>query len=70
MANGSKSKVSIYRGVGWDNSTQKWKATVTDKNVTYECGSFENDRAAAKARDLKILALRLNKPLQILKPVR
>ena len=69
MANGTKTKVSSYAGVGWNKSNQKWKATVTADNVTYECGHFDDDRAAAKARDLKILALKLNKPLQILKKV-
>ncbi|GIZ08353.1 AP2 domain-containing protein [Flavobacterium sp. UMI-01] len=69
MAQKIKTKVSSYKGVGWDKASQKWKATVTDKRVTYECGYFEEERAAAKARDLKIIALRLNKPLQILKPV-
>jgi len=69
MANGTKSKVSIYKGVGWNKTNQKWKATVTDKNVTYECGHFDDDRADAKARDLKIIALKLNKPLQILTPL-
>lgn len=68
MANGTKSKVSPYKGVGWNKTNQKWKATVTANNVTYECGHFDDDRTAAKARDLKILALNLNKPLQILKP--
>jgi hypothetical protein len=69
MANGTKTKVSPYAGVGWNKSNQKWKATVTAGNVTYECGHFDNDRTAAKARYLKIIALKLNKPLQILKPV-
>lgn len=69
MANGTRTKVSPYSGVGWNKSNQKWKATVTADNVTYECGHFDDDRAAAKARDMKIIALKLNKPLQILKPL-
>ena len=69
MANGIKTKVSSYAGVSWNKSNQKWKATVTSDNITYECGHFDDDRAAAKARDLKIIALNLKKPLQILKPV-
>lgn len=69
MANGTKTKVSPYTGVGWNKSNQKWKATVTSQKVTYECGHFDNDRAAAKARDMKIIALNLKKPLQILNPV-
>lgn len=69
MANGTKTKVSPYAGVGWNKSNQMWKATVTAKNITYDCGHFEDDREAAKARDRKIIALNLKKPLQILKPV-
>lgn len=69
MANGTKTKVSPYAGVSWNKSNQKWKATVTAGNTTYECGHFDDDRAASKARDMKIIALKLNKPLQILKPV-
>jgi hypothetical protein len=62
MANGTKTKVSPYTGVGWSKSNQKWKATVTANNVSYECGCFDDDRAAAKARDRKMIALPLNKP--------
>jgi hypothetical protein len=69
MANGTKTKVSQYTGVGWEKSTQMWKATVTHQRVTYECGRFDDDREAAKARDRKIIAIGLNKPLQILKRV-
>jgi hypothetical protein len=69
MANGTKTKVSPYAGVGWNKSNQKWKATVTADNTIYECGHFDDHRAAAKARDMKIIALKLNKPLQILKPL-
>lgn len=69
MAKGTKTKVSPYTGIGWNKIKQKWKATVTAKKVTYDCGHFDDDRAAAKARDMKIIALKLNKPLQILKSV-
>ncbi|MHC0441596.1 hypothetical protein [Flavobacterium sp. 3-210] len=61
-------KVSPYTGVGWHKETQKWRSSVTEKNIRYECGYHDTDREAAKARDLKILALGLKKPLQILKP--
>jgi hypothetical protein len=62
-------KVSPYDGVIWDKVLLKWKVTVRSKGILYQCGYFDNDRDAAKARDRKILALRLDKPLQILKPV-
>lgn len=61
-------RISIYTGVGWNRELQKWRSSVSEKGVKYDCGYYENERDAAKARDRKILALGLNKPLQILKP--
>lgn len=63
------SRVSVYIGVGWNRETQSWRSSVSEKGIKYDCGYFDNERDAAKARDRKILALGLNKPLQILKPV-
>lgn len=60
---------SKYTGVGWNRENQKWKSSVSEKNIKYDCGYYDNERDAAKARDRKILALGLKKPLQILKPV-
>lgn len=65
----SHNRVSQYTGVSWNTTTQKWKATITHKRVTYDCGYYSDDREAAKGRDRKIIALGLDKPLQILKPV-
>ncbi|WP_035647364.1 AP2 domain-containing protein [Flavobacterium sp. ASV13] len=62
------SRVSKYTGVGWNRSMQKWRSSVSGQGVKYDCGYFDNERDAAKARDMKILALGLKKPLQILKP--
>lgn len=62
-------RVSIYIGVGWNRETQSWRSSVSEKGIKYDCGYFSNERDAAKARDRKILALGLDKPLQILKPV-
>lgn len=62
------SRVSKYIGVGWNRELQKWRSSVSGKGVKYDCGYHESEREAAKARDRKILALGLNKPLQILKP--
>lgn len=42
---------------------------ITEKGVTYHCGFFDNDRDAAKARDKKIIAYGLKKPIQVLKPI-
>jgi hypothetical protein len=62
------SVTSIYKGVGWNRKMQKWRSSVSEKGIKYDCGYFDNERDAAKSRDRKILALGLNKPLQILKP--
>lgn len=69
MAKSNPTKVSPYKGVNWNKGNQMWQATVTAKNITYQCGMFDDERVAAKARDMKIIALKLEKPLQILKPV-
>jgi hypothetical protein len=42
---------------------------ITERGATYHCGFYDNDREAAKARNKKIIALGLKKPLQVLKPV-
>jgi len=65
----SNNRVSNYVGVRWNREANKWISTVRDKGVTYLCGCFDDDREAAKARDIKIVSLKLNKPLQILKRV-
>lgn len=61
------SRASEYKGVSWHTNSQKWQSSITVKGVIYNCGYFDDDRAAAKARDRKIIAFNLNKPLQILK---
>jgi hypothetical protein len=65
----SNNRVSKYVGVRWDREHSKWVSTVRDKGITYLCGCFDNDRSAAISRDMKIISLGLNKPLQILKRV-
>lgn len=62
-------RVSKYIGVGWNRELQKWRSSVSQSGVKYDCGFHESERDAAKARDRKILALGLSKPLQILKAV-
>ena len=63
----SNHRVSKYTGVRWNREASKWMSTVRDKGITYLCGCFDDDREAAKARDIKVVSLKLNKPLQILK---
>jgi len=64
-----KKRTSKYTGVTWVRNLQKWSSSVTSKSVRYDCGYHDDERAAAKARDRKIIALNLKKPLQILKKV-
>ena len=62
-------QTSNYVGVSYNKKTNKYSSTLLANNEVYRCGHFETDREAAKARDLKIIKLRLNRPLQILKPL-
>ena len=62
-------KESKYQGVSWNVQGQKWKSSVHENGVKYECGYFDTERAAALGRDKKIIALGLSKKLQILKKV-
>ena len=56
-------KTSNYKGVSWKASHRRWCAKV--QNI--ECGCFETEIEAVKARDKKIIALNLKQPLQIFK---
>lgn len=69
QATSTHSRVSKYKGVCWNKQAQMWKSSVSNKSVKYECGYYHDDREAAKARDRKIIALGLKKPLQVLKKV-
>jgi hypothetical protein len=60
---------SKYSGINWKKDVQKYRASVTEKGVRYECGYADTEREAAILRDKKILALGLDsKKLQVLKP--
>jgi len=65
----TNNRVSGYTGVGWNREQQKWRSSVSSGGIKYDCGYHNTERDAAKARDRKILALGLSKPLQILRPV-
>ena len=62
-------RVSKYRGVSWHQRSQKWYSSITVKGTVYNCGYHDDEREAAKSRDRKIIALNLNRPLQVLKKV-
>ena len=66
----SNHRVSKYTGVRWNRDYSKWVATVVSNKVSYLCGMFDCDREAAKSRDMKIISLNINKPLQVLKKSR
>ena len=60
---------SKYKGVTYCKKNKNWRSTLYYKNIQYECGRHATERDAAKARDMKIINLGINKPLQILKRV-
>lgn len=70
MEKNINNRVSQYIGVYWSPYSQKWISTVTEDGIKYDCGYFDNERYAAKHRDLKIITIGLNESLQILKPVK
>jgi hypothetical protein len=63
----SHRRVSKYTGVRQVKGEHNWESYFTFNGVKYICGIFSCDKAAAKARDEKILNVGANKPLQILK---
>ena len=63
----SHRRVSKYTGVRQVKGEYMWESYITHNKVRYICGIFSCDKEAAKARDIKIISLGLNKPLQILK---
>jgi hypothetical protein len=63
----SHNRVSKYTGVKWLKESSMWQSYLIFKRVNYICGMFSDDRDAAKARDIKIISLGINKPLQVLK---
>lgn len=63
----SNRRVSKYTGVRQVKGEHNWESYFTHKGVRYVCGIFSCDKAAAKARDIKILNVGANKPLQIIK---
>lgn len=60
---------SKFTGVQWNKRSQKWESSVSSKGIKYSCGYHDTEKEAAKARDRKIIALNINKPLQVLKKI-
>lgn len=59
-----------YSGVSYNRFTKKYTSTVAHKQIKYNCGSYDTEVEAAKARDRKILEKGLNVKLQVLKPAK
>lgn len=57
-------KQSKYKGVNWNVQRNKWRSSVTVKGKKIECGFHDTELEAVKARDKKIIALKLNVELQ------
>jgi hypothetical protein len=63
-------KTTEYKGVSWKARDRKWQAQITVKGIRFECGRFDTEIDAIKARDRKIIALSLDyKYLQVIKPM-
>ena len=62
-------KKNKYIGVSWCQEFYKYKSHVTKDGVTYPCGFHNTEKAAAIARDMKIIEHGLKVKLQVLKPV-
>lgn len=67
ITSNTHSRSSSYTGVKWSREYQKWYSTLNEKGIKYNCGFFDDDRDAAKARDMKIIQIGSTKKLQILK---
>lgn len=63
-------KNNNYTGVRYSSRTKKFHAKVTHNNVVYNCGGFDTEVEAAKARDRKIIEKNLPAKLQVYKKVK
>lgn len=61
LLNKNIKKTSIYSGVSYDKSTNKWTAELMEKRKRYKIGRFKNEIDAAKAYDDKLVELGLNR---------
>lgn len=62
--------MKAYRGVSYNRNTGKYYSTVRSGGIKYNCGSYDTDVEAAKARDKKVIEKGLKVELQVLKPVK
>lgn len=60
---------SKYIGVLWNARYQKWEASFQHNGTIYQCGFWDDEISAARARDLTIIRVGGDfKKLQVLKP--
>lgn len=63
-------KTLTYKGVSYKKREGKWTSSISVKGVRHECGYYDEEILAAKARDMTIIKLGLDrKLLQVLKPI-
>lgn len=61
---------SEYKGISWVLRDKKWRSTVCYQGITHQCGFYDNELDAVKARDRVIMKLGLEVKLQIFKPIK
>ena len=53
-----------YKGVHFHKTDKKWRSEIYIKGTRYNCGQFDTDIEAVKARDLMIMRKGFDLPLQ------
>lgn len=51
-------KSSRFRGVSWSRPTRRWIAQVGHRSKNYQCGSYADEEAAARAYDRMAIKVR------------
>lgn len=59
-----------YTGVQWDTKIQQWKSMLRHGGKTYNCGLYNDQMSAVKARDICIINNGLKVALQVIKPIK
>ena len=50
-------KTSIYKGVSWNKTFEKWQSAVQRNKKRYHCGYFDDEHEAAEAYNSKAIEL-------------
>jgi hypothetical protein len=59
--------IMSYKGITFHKKDKKWRAEIYHKGTRYNCGSYETETEAIRARDLRILNENLDVPTHKLK---